>query len=42
MMYEFEQPFVVDHSKYVQAFGNHATPTRKGIQRTLEWYFHDL
>jgi nucleoside-diphosphate-sugar epimerase len=40
MMYEFEQPFVVDHSKYVQAFGNHATSTHKGIQRTLEWYRH--
>jgi nucleoside-diphosphate-sugar epimerase len=40
MMYEFEQPFVVDHSKYVQAFGNHATPVNKGIQRTLEWYCH--
>jgi nucleoside-diphosphate-sugar epimerase len=40
MMYEFEQPFVVDHSKYVQAFGNHATPISKGIQRTLEWYRH--
>jgi nucleoside-diphosphate-sugar epimerase len=40
MMYEFEQPFVVDHSKYVQAFGNHATPIDMGIQRTLEWYRH--
>ncbi len=40
MMYEFEQPFVVDHSKYVQAFGNHATPIDKGIRRTLEWYRH--
>jgi nucleoside-diphosphate-sugar epimerase len=40
MIYEFEQPFVVDHSKYVQAFGNHATPIDKGIQRTLEWYRH--
>ncbi|NJL51667.1 MAG: NAD-dependent epimerase/dehydratase family protein [Hydrococcus sp. SU_1_0] len=40
MMYEFEQPFVVDHSKYVQAFGNHATPITEGIQRTLKWYGH--
>jgi nucleoside-diphosphate-sugar epimerase len=40
MMYEFEQPFVVDHSKYVQAFGNHATPIDKAIRRTLEWYRH--
>lgn len=40
MMYEFEQPFVVDHSKYVRVFGNHATSMDKGIQRTLEWYRH--
>jgi nucleoside-diphosphate-sugar epimerase len=38
MMYEFEQPFVVDHSKYAQAFGNHATPIQQGIQQTLAWY----
>ncbi|NEQ52387.1 MAG: NAD-dependent epimerase/dehydratase family protein [Leptolyngbya sp. SIO3F4] len=38
MMYEFEQPFIVDHSKYVQAFGDHATPLEIGIQRTLDWY----
>jgi nucleoside-diphosphate-sugar epimerase len=38
MMYEFEQPFVVDHSKYTQAFGNHATSLHKGIQQTLAWY----
>jgi nucleoside-diphosphate-sugar epimerase len=40
MMYEFEQPFVVDHSKYAQAFGNHATPIDKAIRRTLDWYRH--
>ncbi|MBW4657100.1 MAG: NAD-dependent epimerase/dehydratase family protein [Drouetiella hepatica Uher 2000/2452] len=38
MMYEFEQPFVVDHTKYVEAFGNHATPLRTAIRGTLEWY----
>ncbi|NJL41501.1 MAG: NAD(P)H-binding protein [Leptolyngbyaceae cyanobacterium SM1_4_3] len=38
MMYEFEQPFVVDHSKYAQAFGNHATPLEASIQLTLAWY----
>jgi nucleoside-diphosphate-sugar epimerase len=42
MMYEFEQPFVVDHSKYVKLFGNHATPMHKGIQQTLEWYRHHV
>lgn len=38
MMYQFEQPFIVDHSKYVRAFGNHATPLREAIRRTLTWY----
>lgn len=38
MMYEFENPFVVDHSKYVQMFGTHATPLREAIRQTLEWY----
>ncbi|MCC5653336.1 SDR family oxidoreductase [Nostoc sp. XA013] len=38
MMYEFNEPFIVNHDKYVQAFGNHATPLREGIGRTLAWY----
>ncbi|HEY9647748.1 MAG TPA: SDR family oxidoreductase [Chroococcidiopsis sp.] len=42
MMYEFERPFVVDHSKYVQAFGNHATPLATAIQQTLAWYREHL
>jgi hypothetical protein len=29
MLYEFEEPFVVDHSKFEQAFGEHA-PRRIG------------
>ena len=38
MMYEFEKPFIVDSSRYVQAFGNHATPVREAIRNTVEWY----
>lgn len=38
MMYEFTEPFIVDHSKYAQAFGDHATPFREGIKTTLDWY----
>lgn len=38
MMYEFTQPFVVDHSKYERTFGNHATPLRDGITATVAWY----
>ncbi len=38
MMYEFEQPFQVDSSKFIQAFGNLATPHETGIAATLAWY----
>src|ERR687891_433953 len=38
MLYEFEEPFVVDHSKFEQAFGEHATPLREYIQRSVRWY----
>src|ERR687890_1139403 len=35
MLYEFEEPFVVDHSKFEQAFGEHLTPLSEAIQRTV-------
>lgn len=38
MMYEFEKPFVVDDRKFIQAFGDHATPLREAIRHTLTWY----
>jgi hypothetical protein len=39
MLYEFEEPFVVvDHSAFVRAFGDHATPLREAIERTVRWY----
>jgi nucleoside-diphosphate-sugar epimerase len=38
MLYEFEEPFVVDHSKFEQAFGEHATPLKKAIGETVRWY----
>jgi nucleoside-diphosphate-sugar epimerase len=38
MIYEFDRPFVVDSRKYVQAFGDHATPIREGIRQTIAWY----
>lgn len=38
MMYEFEQPFVVDHRKYIEAFGDHATPMREALRQTIAWY----
>jgi nucleoside-diphosphate-sugar epimerase len=38
MLYEFEEPFVVDHSKFEEAFGEQATPLRECIQRSVRWY----
>lgn len=38
MLYEFEEAFVVDHSKYEAEFGAKVTPHRDGVRRTLEWY----
>ena len=38
MLYEFEEPFVVDHSKFEKAFGEHATPLKEAIADTVRWY----
>ncbi len=38
MLYEFEEPFVVDHTKYEQAFGSAVTPHREALQKTLDWF----
>jgi nucleoside-diphosphate-sugar epimerase len=38
MLYEFEEPFVVDHRKFESAFGADVTPHREAIQNTLAWY----
>jgi hypothetical protein len=38
MLYEFNEPFVVDSSKFVQAFGDIATSHHEAVQQTLEWY----
>jgi nucleoside-diphosphate-sugar epimerase len=38
MLYEFEEPFIVDHSKFELAFGANPTPHREAIRRTLDWY----
>jgi nucleoside-diphosphate-sugar epimerase len=38
MMYEFEKPFVVDSSKFVQAFGDISTPYEVAVKETLNWY----
>ena len=38
MMYQFENPFVVDSSKFVKTFGNIATSHREAIRNTIAWY----
>ena len=38
MIYQFEEPFTLDHSKFVRAFGNIATPIDEVIDATVAWY----
>lgn len=38
LLYQFEEPLVVSHQKYAQAYGTAATPHRAALQQTLEWY----
>ncbi len=38
MLYEFEEPFVVGHSKFERTFGEHATPLEEAIGGTVRWY----
>ena len=38
MMYEFDQPFIVDSSKFEKTFGMRATPMKEAIKETAAWY----
>jgi nucleoside-diphosphate-sugar epimerase len=38
MLYEFEEPFIMDSRKFEQAFGRSTTPLPEAIRRTVEWY----
>ncbi len=38
MLYEFEEPFVVDSSKFTKTFGVQGTPLREAIKTTVAWY----
>ncbi len=38
MLYEFEQPFVVDGSKFERTFGISATPFEQSIPATVAWW----
>jgi nucleoside-diphosphate-sugar epimerase len=32
------EPYIVDHSRYARAFGDHATPLPDAIRATVRWY----
>jgi hypothetical protein len=38
MTYQFEQPFVLDTSKYQAVFGDAGTPLREAIAGTVAWF----
>jgi nucleoside-diphosphate-sugar epimerase len=38
MLYEFEEPFIMDHSKFERAFGLKATPLDESIRTTVAWF----
>ena len=38
MLYEFEEPFIVDHTRYAAAFGANPTPHKEAIRETVAWY----
>jgi nucleoside-diphosphate-sugar epimerase len=38
MMYEFDQPFIVNSSKFENTFGMKATPMKEAMQETVAWY----
>ena len=38
MLYEFEEPFVVDSSAFEAAFAGRATPLEDAIPATVAWF----
>ncbi len=38
LMYEFDQPFMMSHSKFEKAFGNISTPHKEAMKATAAWY----
>jgi nucleoside-diphosphate-sugar epimerase len=38
VLYQFDRPFIVDHSKFEAAFGENTTPHMDAIPPTLNWY----
>ncbi len=38
MLYQYNQPYTVDSSKFVKAFGDSATPLEQALTQTIAWY----
>lgn len=38
LRYEFDKPYIVDSSDFINTFGDISTPIAQGIQNTLAWY----
>jgi len=38
MSYEFDQPFVLDTTKYESTFGSAGTPLAAAVTATVDWY----
>lgn len=41
MLYEAENPYIVDHSKFTNTFGEFYTPHEEAIRQTIAWYKQD-
>jgi len=40
--YKFDEPFVVDQSRFEATFGNGVTPHPQAIRETVAWYRRHL
>jgi nucleoside-diphosphate-sugar epimerase len=38
MLYQWQRPFVVDHTKFATRFWGDATPLAEGVAATMAWY----
>jgi nucleoside-diphosphate-sugar epimerase len=38
MLYQKEEPYVVDGSRFASEFGFQPTPIEEGVRRTIAWY----
>lgn len=36
--YQWDKPFIVDHSKFEKAFGANVTPHREALETTVDWF----